>query len=140
ITGSTVHLTGAGSCTITASQAGNAHYEAAPNVPQTFQIAKTDQSINFAALADQTFGDADFGLSATATSGLMVSFAATGNCSVAGSTVHLTGAGSCTVAASQAGNDNFNAAPVIQRTFQIAKASTTTAVSTSANPVAVGQG
>src|SRR4030095_1813901 len=92
ITGSTVHLTGAGSCTITASQAGNAHYEAAPNVPQTFQIAKTDQSINFAALADQTFGNADFGLSATATSGLMVSFAATGNCSVAGSTVHLTGA------------------------------------------------
>ena len=55
------------------------------------------QTITFAALADKTFGDADFTVSATASSGLPVSFSATGNCTVLASTVHLTGAGSCTI-------------------------------------------
>jgi hypothetical protein len=34
VSGNTVHITGAGSCTITASQAGNANYNAATPVPQ----------------------------------------------------------------------------------------------------------
>jgi beta-lactam-binding protein with PASTA domain len=34
-----VHLTGAGSCTITASQAGDANYNAAPEVSRSFSIA-----------------------------------------------------------------------------------------------------
>jgi hypothetical protein len=39
ISGVTVHLTGVGSCTITATQAGDANYNAAPPVPRTFAIA-----------------------------------------------------------------------------------------------------
>jgi hypothetical protein len=38
--GGMVHLQGAGSCTITASQDGNANYEPASSVPQAFTIAK----------------------------------------------------------------------------------------------------
>src|SRR5437016_10833710 len=95
----TVHLTGAGACTITASQAGNANFNPATDVPQSFNIAKANQTITFNALANKTFGDADFNLSATASSGLSVSFTATGNCTVSGNTVHLTGAGSCTITA-----------------------------------------
>ena len=38
MTGETVHLTGGGSCTVTASQAGNNVYKPAPPVPQTFTI------------------------------------------------------------------------------------------------------
>jgi hypothetical protein len=38
--GSTVTITDVGSCTVTASQAGNATYAAATDVPQTFTIAK----------------------------------------------------------------------------------------------------
>jgi beta-lactam-binding protein with PASTA domain len=34
-----VHLTGAGSCTVTASQPGDANYNAAPEVSRTFSIA-----------------------------------------------------------------------------------------------------
>src|SRR2546425_253622 len=108
IAGNTVHLTGAGACTITASQAGNANFNAAANVPQSFNIAKANQTITFGALANKTFGDADFNVSATASSGLSVSFTATGNCTIAANTVHLTGAGSCTITAAQAGNANFN--------------------------------
>src|ERR687885_567282 len=72
-----------------------------------------------------TFGDADFGVSATASSGLSVSFGATGNCTVTGSTVHITGAGSCTITASQPGDANYNAAPDVMQSFNIAKANQT---------------
>jgi uncharacterized protein (TIGR03437 family) len=40
ISGSTVTILAAGTCSITASQAGNADYAAAPNVPQSFTVNK----------------------------------------------------------------------------------------------------
>ena len=57
-------------------------------------------------LSGKNFGDVDFAVGATASSSLTVAFAASGNCSVAAITAHLTGAGSCTVTASQAGDGN----------------------------------
>lgn len=59
-------MSGAGSCTITASQAGDTNYDPAPDVVQTFAIAKANQTITFGALAAKTFGDADFAVSGTA--------------------------------------------------------------------------
>ena len=50
---------------------------------------------------------------------MSVSFGATGQCSITGATVHLTGPGSCTVTASQPGNANSAAATDVPRTFQI---------------------
>jgi hypothetical protein len=85
-------------------------------------VELTNQTISFGSLADKTYGDPDFIVSATASSGLEVSFAAGGNCAVSGATVHLTGAGSCTVTASQPGDANYNAAPDVSRTFSIAPA------------------
>ncbi len=119
VTGSTVHITGAGSCTITASQAGDGTYSPAANVQQSFSIAKAAQTITFGALANKMLGDSDFTVSATASSGLAVTFAASGNCSVTGSTVHISGAGSCTVTASQAGDSNYNPAADVPRSFSI---------------------
>jgi len=49
------------------------------------------ETITFGALSGQNFGDPDFAVTATASSGLAVSFAASGNCTAAGSTIHLTG-------------------------------------------------
>jgi hypothetical protein len=102
-------------------------------------VNKLDQTVSFGAPSNNTFGDADFGVTATATSNLSVIFAASGNCTVTGSTVHLTGAGSCTVTASQPGNGNYNAASDVPQTFQIAKAATNTALATSASPATPGQ-
>src|SRR5947209_12034958 len=84
ISGSTVHITGVGSCTITASQLGDGNYNPATDVPQSLLIGKASQSISFGALANKTFGDPDFGVSASASSGLGVSFSASGNCTVNG--------------------------------------------------------
>ena len=120
--GATVHLTGAGSCTITGSQPGNASYNPAPDVSQSFAIAKASQAIAFGSIAKKTYGAADFHVSAAASSSLAVSFIASGTCTVGGATVHLTGAGSCTITASQPGNANYNAAANVSRSFSIARA------------------
>src|SRR5581483_11885442 len=124
VAGTTVHLTGAGSCTITASQAGNADYQAAADVSQSLNVAKADQSITFSGPPDQTFGDPDFEVDASASSGLPVSLSVTfGECTLSSDTspaqLHLVGAGSCTITASQEGDD-YNAAADQVRTFSIA--------------------
>jgi hypothetical protein len=119
ISGATVHLMGVGSCTVTASQPGNADYNPAPDVSQTFAITKASQSISFGPLSNRTFGAPDFRVSATASSGLPVSFAGSGRCTVSGATAHLTGVGECTVIASQPGNANYDAAPEVPRTFSV---------------------
>jgi hypothetical protein len=121
VTGATVHLTGGGSCRVTASQAGDSNINAAPAVVQAFAIAKADQEITFDALEDKAYGDPDFIVSATADSDLPVAFTATGKCTVRGARVHLTGAGACTLTASQPGNANYNAAEDIAQSFSIAK-------------------
>jgi MBG domain (YGX type) len=140
IVGGKVHITGAGSCTVTASQAGNANYNAAPAVSRTLAIAKADQTITFNALAGKTFGDDDFTVGATSSSGLDVAFGvgASDNCTIGGATIHITGAGSCTVTARQGGNSNYNAAPDVARTFSIAKRDTSVTATTTA-AVTLGQ-
>jgi len=130
---------GTGTCTVKYDQAGNGNYNAAPQVTEPVTAQKTNQTITFGALSNKTFGDPDFGVSATATSGLSVSFGAIGNCTVTGTTVHIISAGSCTITASQAGNANFNAATNVPQSFNIAKAATTTAVSSSNNPSGLSQ-
>ena len=146
ISGTTVTIVEAGTCTIRASQAGNNNYKAAPNVDQDITINKADQTITFAALADKTFGDAAFHVSATASSNLAVTFAlgaGSVGCSISGNTVSITGATGtgefCIIVAKQAGNVNYNPAPDVSRSFTIAKAATATAVQTSKTPSVYGE-
>jgi hypothetical protein len=86
------------------------------------KLTMQNQTISFAALADRTYGDADVPLNATASSGLPVSYAASGACSLDADKVRINAAGSCTVTASQAGGDGYKAAPSVDRTFAITKA------------------
>jgi hypothetical protein len=125
--GATVTLTGLGSCTVTAHQGGNANYNAAPDAPRTFTIAAAGQTITFNPLGNRTYGDPPFTVSATASSGLPVTFTVSGQCTIATATVTLTGAGTCTVTAHQAGNGFYGAAPDVPQTFSIAKANQTIA-------------
>jgi hypothetical protein len=84
----------AGSCSITASQAGNTNFNAATSVSETFAIGKADQTIGFTNPGGQTFssgGTVDLTGAATASSGLAVTYASTtpGVCTVSGSTVTM---------------------------------------------------
>ena len=94
-------------------------------VVATFTLPKASQSITFGALADKTYGDPAFAPSATATSGLPVTFTTTGDCSNDGTNVSISGAGSCTVTAHQAGNDAYDPAPDMSQSFNIAQAELT---------------
>jgi subtilisin len=96
-----------------------------------------DQSINFGTLSARTYGFAPFTVSATASSGLPVSFTASGACTVTGTTVTITGAGTCTITASQGGGASWNPAPSVERSFTIARA---TPVITWADPAAITYG
>jgi hypothetical protein len=93
------------------------------NGTNSLTVNKADQTITFAALADKTYGDAPFTVSATGgASANPVTFSASGNCTssgAGGSTITITGAGLCTVTASQAGDGNFNAAPDVSQSFTV---------------------
>jgi hypothetical protein len=80
----------------------------------------TAQTISFNKPAAQTVGTL-LTLSATATSGLAVSFTSTtlGICTVSGTTASFIAAGTCTIDANQAGNSTYAAAPMVPQSFKV---------------------
>ncbi len=84
--------------------------------------AAKPQTITFAELPNRVFGEQPFAVQAAASSGLAVTFTASGACSIAEATVTLTGAGTCTITAHQEGNAGFKAAEPVSRSFAVAKA------------------
>jgi hypothetical protein len=127
VSGATVKLLAVGTCTIKAGQAGNTDWAAAKPVNQGFQITLGNQTIDFAALPNRAFGSGSFSVSATASSGLPVSFASTTatTCTVSGATVTLAAAGTCTIQATEPGNANWAAATPVNQSFQIAQGAQT---------------
>lgn len=92
-----------------------------------FTINKAAQTITFGALAAKTFGDANFTLSATASSTLAVTYSSsnTAVATISGSTVTIVGAGSTSIIANQAGNTNYNAAASVEQNLTINMANQT---------------
>ncbi len=118
-----VHITGAGTCSVTASQAGNAMYNAASNVTQILTIAKGDQVITFNPPATATYGNAPITLAATGgASNDPITYTVTGPATVSGNVLTITGAGDVVVTAHQAGNTDYNAAADAAKTIVVSKA------------------
>ena len=78
-----------------------------------FRTGSASQTITFGAVGNVTTSAAPFGISASASSGLAVSFASETNnvCTVSGSTVAVVTSGICSIVASQQGNAYFRACP-----------------------------
>ncbi len=120
VNGSTVTILKADTTIITASQAGDDNYLAAADVQQILIVNKASQSITFAALASKKVGDAPFILTASASSGLPVSYTSSSNVAVVSdSTVTILSAGSTIITAIQSGNVNYLAAENVQQTLVI---------------------
>ena len=99
-------------------QNGNRNYVATYASP----APKQDQTITFNQPATPAAYNSTFPVSATATSGLTVSIAASGVCTLSSGTVTMTsGTGTCTLAASQGGSAQYNAAPDAIRTVAASK-------------------
>ena len=122
VSGLTARLLAVGTCTIQANQVGSGVYAAAPVVTQSFTVNLLAQTIAFGAIpaqaANTSFGVA---LTATASSGLPVSFTSTSPaiCIVSGTTASLSAAGACTIQANQAGNSVYAAAPMVTQSFTV---------------------
>ena len=126
--GATITLLAAGTCTVTAAQAGNATYDPAPPVARSFAVqpSKLNQTITFGTLANRRLSSQKFQVSATSSSGLTVTFTSATPyvCSVGGTsgrTITLRRTGTCTLRASQAGNASYNPAPVVSRSFSVSR-------------------
>lgn len=112
-----------GTCTIAADQSGNTTYAPAPQATQNLAVIFNPvQTISFAAPPALSFGGTAL-VSATASSGLAVSYSSLTPlvCSVATGTGLVTDstAGSCIIAANQAGDINYNPAPQMTQTLTV---------------------
>ncbi|MHB2009210.1 MAG: beta strand repeat-containing protein, partial [Acidobacteriaceae bacterium] len=131
ISGATATLTtnslAVGTHSITAGWAGNADYSAVTSSAISQVVNPASQTISFAPLASPvTYGVAPIALSATATSGLPVTFSVlSGPGTVSGSTLTITGAGTVVVAANQTGNAEYSAAPQVTQSVVVNKATPT---------------
>lgn len=112
-----------GTCIIAADQSGNETFAPAPQATQSIAAAfDTNQIITFGVAPALTlYGTAT--VSANASSNLPVSFSSTtpAVCGVNASTGRVTDltTGSCIVAADQAGDANYNAAPQVTQTLTV---------------------
>jgi hypothetical protein len=97
--------------------------ETGSTVEVVAEAIKTAQSISFSSLSAKTIGDASFQISASASSGLPVTFTSS-NLAVAtisGGTVTVVGAGTTQIIARQAGNATISAAPPASRVLVVSK-------------------
>ena len=110
----------AGECSIEATQPGNDYNWNDADADTEFTILK-DQEINFPSIPDYYISQATITVSATSTSGLPVTFTASGTCSINSSTGVITfnSIGNCAITAAQDGNDVWAEAEEVSRTFTI---------------------
>jgi hypothetical protein len=116
--GSATVPTNAGSYTVVAIVTAANYAGGATN---TLVIAPAPQTINFAPLTNAVYGDTPFTLTATASSGLPVSYGSSDSsiASVSGSTVNVLAIGSTTLTASQAGDANYLPATSVTQTLVV---------------------
>ncbi len=122
VNGNVLTITGAGSVTVLASQAGDGvTWAPATSVPQTITVSQEGQTITFTNPGAQAFGTS-LTLSASSSSNLPVSFVTmtpSPVCTVTGNTVTFLNVGYCTVQATQAGNANYLPATPVPQTFKV---------------------
>lgn len=107
-----VHLVGAGTCDIIASQEGNTDYNPAIPVSRTINVSKGNQIITFPAIPAKWTSDPAFSPQTAASSGLPCTLISSNPnvAAVVNGQIQIKGAGSATITAKQSGNVNYNAA------------------------------
>ena len=142
LSGATVTFVAPGTCVIDANQAGNASYQAAPQVQQSFAVVGT-QTVTFTSTppSSEIVGGTYTPTATGGASGNPVTFSidasSQGSCSISGATVTFVAAGTCVVDANQAGNASYQAAPQVQQSVAVSASSSTNTSSSSVFPIAV---
>ena len=142
VSGTTVTMVAAGTCTIAANQAGNASYNAAPQVTQNVTISKANQAtLTVTGPSSVTYGSTG-ALTSSGGSGsgaVTYSAGASTGCSVSGTTLSITNtSGTCVVTATKAADTNYNAATSATYTVALNKANQATLTVTGPSSVTYG--
>jgi len=126
VLGSSASLITGGTCSILATQSGANAYGPAPSVTQSFTVMGA-QTITFTPASPVTYGVSPIALKASGgASGNPVTFAlVSGPATLSGSTLTITGAGAVVLAANQAGNASYSAAPQVTATIVVNPATPT---------------
>jgi hypothetical protein len=111
----------AGICTLQANQLGNANYNAAPTVTESFAVGKGVQTIILVAAPTVAIGGTGKVTATGGVTGNPVTFASQTPdvCSIVANTVTGIKVGFCTIAANQAGNANYNAAQQVTQNINV---------------------
>lgn len=122
-----IHIVGAGTTDITASQLTDGYYPAG-NITRQLLVNKAASGIVFGALATKIYGNADYTATATSANGEQAITYASSNPAVAtissSGNIHIVGAGVTDITVSQSGNSNYLAESVI-RQLTVSKAALT---------------
>ena len=126
LSGNALTVTGPGTVTVEANQAGNSSFRPATAVSQSFEVtAGQPQTITFGTLSNRLATAAPFTVSATSSSGLAVAFqVVSGPATISGNTVTLTReAGTVLLRTSQPGGDRngvtYAAATPVDQSFEV---------------------
>ena len=140
VSGMALTLKTAGTCTVTARQAGDGTWSPASSVAKGITAVKVAQTITFTSPTSVVALPPSYTLSATATSALPVTFTATPStiCTVSGSTLRLVSSGACSVTANQKGSAYYASAPAITQTISITQVATSTVLASSTGSVRTG--
>jgi len=133
-----IHIVNVGIVTITASQSGNAIYNAASPVSQMLNVLPSSQIVTFPAISSQVFSPTAIDPGATSSSGLPITYLSSDTTvvKVVNGKLQMVGAGTVTITAIQYGNKGYYAAASIYQTFTITKAAQTITF----NPVTINYG
>ncbi|MFZ4455950.1 MAG: hypothetical protein ACOYOT_06990 [Bacteroidales bacterium] len=116
-----IHIVGAGTTIITASQPGDSYTNAATDVSQSLTVSKLNQTITFGALSSKYTYDADFTPGATSNSSMPISYSSSNPlvATIVSNQIHIVGSGTTTITASQAGDSNTNAATDVAQNLTV---------------------
>ena len=120
INGNTVTIHTAGTTTITASQAGSPNFHPT-SVSQVLIVNKADQTIMFGPIAEKTTVDDSLNLSASANSGLPITYLSSNPAvaTISGNVLTINGDGTAIITATQPGNINYNTANNVMQTLVV---------------------
>jgi ribosomal protein S11 len=140
ISGNILTITGVGTVEVAADQSGNADYAAAKEVTHNIVVKQIEQTITFTApTSPVTYGVSPITLSATASSGLPVTFSVvSGPGTISSNILTITGVGTVEVAADQSGNADYAAAKEVTHNIVVKQIEQTITFTAPTSPVTYG--
>jgi len=120
VNGNTVTIHSAGTTTITASQGGSPNFHSASS-SQVLIVNKADQTITFGPIAEKTTVEDSLNLSASASSGLPITYLSSNPAvaTISGNVLTINGDGTAIITATQPGNINYNSANNVMQTLVV---------------------